>query len=663
MRSRLSIASFVVWFVLSVSLHAQPADWGDVPPRQLEMDTFPADSNASAVILSDVGEVSFDTRGRVVYRRHRRIKILTEGGYDWGTVELTYRAENRMERIEDIDGQTFTRSEDGEVERHELDGDDIFEEDVDGTYERKRFTLPALEPGAVIEYRYRRRSKNPILIPEWSFQTSEPTLWSEYQIEIPNRFRYVRIATGSPDFHIEEHQAVPGPWNQAMHHRWVMTDVPALREEPFMTTPEDYRARMAFQLKSYRTARGTEETFMSSWAELAEELLDRSDFGGQLDAGGDVRTRAELVVGAARDSLAKMKAIYDYVRTKVAWDGTRGFIPDRDVDEVLEAQSGSGPEIALLLVAMLRNVGLEAHPVLVSTRDHGLLQPIYPYLGQFNHVIVYVKTGDTPHLLDATDPYRPYTLLPVPVLNGRGWMVTEDGGAWLRIPRPLYRRRVNVAGTLSADGTIEAEVRTIDTQYSAQERRRSLREKEEEAFVRDVLLDGMGGVSVLSHGIENAASLEESLTSSVTFRAPAYAQAAGDFLYVNPTVLDRTEENPLRAPRRTFPVDLAYPRDLTYALALQLPKGFAVQEMPENVQVQLPDEGGFFQRLLQVRNGLLTLRARWVIAKTRFEPEYYEPLRAFYERVVAAQAEQIVLQRTDESTEATDTASAGGTGQ
>ena len=102
---------------------------------------------------------------------------------------------------------------------------------------------------------------------------------------------------------------------------------------------------------------------MSSWSHLAEELLDRSDFGGQLNSGGDVRTRAELLVGDAQDPMTKMKAIYDYVRTKVEWNGAQGYIPERDVDEVLEAQSGSSPEIALLLVAMMRNVGLDAHPV------------------------------------------------------------------------------------------------------------------------------------------------------------------------------------------------------------------------------------------------------------------------------------------------------------
>lgn len=163
----------------STPLCAQPAEWGDVPRDQLEMTAFPADSNASAVILSDAGRVHFNRQGRLVYERHTRVKILSENGYDWVTVELTYRDEGGMERVRDVEGQTFTPTEDGAVQRHVLDGDDVFDEDVDGTHARKRFTLPALEPGAVIEYRYEIEKRNPILMPEWAFQFDEPTLWSE----------------------------------------------------------------------------------------------------------------------------------------------------------------------------------------------------------------------------------------------------------------------------------------------------------------------------------------------------------------------------------------------------------------------------------------------------------------------------------------------------
>jgi transglutaminase-like putative cysteine protease len=660
MRRSWFLACVLTGLVVPALLHAQPAEWGEVPRQQLEMDTYPADANAAAVILSDVGSVHFDARARIVYERHRRIKILAEGGYDWGTVELAYLAEDRMQRVLDIDGQTFSLSDDGAVERYELDGDDVFEEDVNGVYRRKRFTLPALEPGAVIEYRYEMRSESPLLMPEWLFQTDEPTLWSEFEVEIPNQFHFVHIMHGAPDFHIEEHSEVLGPDGKSQKYRWVMTDVPALREEPFVTTLKNHQARLALQLKSYQF-RGHTKQFMSSWDNLAEELLDRSDFGGQLDSGGDVRTRAELLVRDLQDPVAKIKAIYDYVRTKVEWNGVQGFIPGRAVDDVLEAQSGSHPEITLLLVALLRNVGVEAHPVLLSTRDHGKMQPVYPFLSQFNTTVVYVEVADRAYLLDATDPMRPYDLLPVRALNGAGWMVTEEGGRWLRISPNPYERRVSVVGQLSANGTVEAEVQVIDSDYSALQRRRLFQEHGAQAFIRDVILEDLNDVDIQSHEIQNEAP-EDPLVSRVTMRAPGYAQRAERFLYVNPALLERRRENTLRAPSRSFPVEFAYPRDITFILSLQLPEGYVVDAVPPNVQVQLPEKSGYFQRAIDVANRRLTLQARLLIVETTFEPEAYGALRDFYQRIIAAQAEHIVLKRTNE-TETADDVSAGGTEQ
>lgn len=73
-------------FALSVCLspvkplqaQADPLKWGEVPREDLEMTHFPADSNASAVILADYGKVRFRSNGEVKFERHKRVKILTK---------------------------------------------------------------------------------------------------------------------------------------------------------------------------------------------------------------------------------------------------------------------------------------------------------------------------------------------------------------------------------------------------------------------------------------------------------------------------------------------------------------------------------------------------------------------------------------------------------
>ena len=86
---RVVLIVFVLAGLSAMTLHAQrapgkkpPIKWGDIPQEHLEMDHYAPDTNAAVVILADYGDVYFEGDGEMVFERHRRIKILTEAGYD-----------------------------------------------------------------------------------------------------------------------------------------------------------------------------------------------------------------------------------------------------------------------------------------------------------------------------------------------------------------------------------------------------------------------------------------------------------------------------------------------------------------------------------------------------------------------------------------------------
>jgi hypothetical protein len=63
------------------------------------------------------------------------------------------------------------------------------------------------------------------------------------------------------------------------------------------------------------------------------------------------------------------------------------------------------------------------------------------------------------------------------------------------------------------------------------------------------------------------------------------------------------------------------------------------------VRIRLPDDGAIYQRLLDVQGSLLMGEIQIVVTQTVFEPERYGEIRNFFEQVVAAEAEQVVLKR------------------
>lgn len=642
---------FMLAASFATAVHAQqpPIQWGTVPPGHLEMTEYPPDSNATAVILADYGTVSFNEDYSLAFERHLRIKILSEAGFDRGTVSITYLAEGRSEDVRGVKGQTFYLADGGEMKRHELGSKDIFDEKVDGRHRRIRFTLPALQPGAVIEYRYVLNAKNPFLMPDWVFQSSEPTLWSEFRVEVPPRLQFVKATKGmvKPLF-IEESTPVTRSEGKAMRHRMVMTNLPAIREEPYMTAPSDYRATIQLQLSGYVDPGYGLTKVLHTWDKVAEDLRKIKPFAQFLNPSKAVRAQTGQIVDGSHSLDDRLRVVYDFVRTSIAWSGEMGVIPRQDLNAVLKTKKGSSPEIAILLAAMLREAGLEANPVLVSTRAHGAVMEIYPLLSQFNDVIVAVRVGEWIILLDATNPLRPYDLLAFEVLGTRGWMVGKKENVWIDITSSSrFEKQTYIEAAVEPSGAVMVHLRRTQSGYSALEARADLRDEGEEYFIGKVLLEGKEVNDVEAFQIEGKESAEGALTSTGTVTIPDYAQAVGDLIYLNPKILDRLEKNPFRVPERTFPVDFGFPALESYTLKLAIPAGYLVAELPANLRLRLPGEGGSYIRSVGQEGEHIILQSEFERKKSVFRPTEYRELRAIYERIVTLESEHIVLRRQE----------------
>ncbi len=660
-RSKMSRAvpfGLVISLLFPILLFSQPKPmkWGEVPRADLEMKEFPDDTNATAVILGDYGEVYFDRFFEMVFTRHRRIKILSEAGYEWGSHAIGYFAKERQQRVTDVEGQTFSLAADGSIRIDKLDKKAMFDEDVNGESRRLRFTLSALTRGAVVEYRYTVTSKSAsAYLNDWAFQASEPTRWSEFRAAIPSVMRFVMVKQNMPAMAMEEFTTEGWPptlfgYEHSQFHRmeitrrrWAMQNVPALRDEPFTTTLDDYRAQINFQLAEFDWPWQRPEKIMNTWEKVAEELMDSPGFGGQLGRNGEWRKQAETLSAGLMEPEQKLRAIYDYVRATMKWDGSRGIFAG-DLGKAFQARRGNGAEIALMLTSMLRAAGLEAHPALISTRDHGKIIPLYPLLRQFNAVLTCVQAGEQEYLLDATDPLRPVSLLPVAALTEVGWLVDKKNPRWVEIAsHESFNTHATVSATLAPNGAISGWLQANAGGYNALFNRRALQDKKEDEYIREGWLKSLAGTKLDSFRIGNKDSIHAPLTIQAFFSASEHAQVAGDKIYLNPILWGRREENPFMQPERTFPVDFGYATQQSYTLNLTLPEGCVALELPQNISLSLPNDGGQFRRLAQVEGNHLQLVSQMMIRKPRFAPEEYQALREFYDRLVAAQAETIVL--------------------
>ncbi|MCU7496876.1 MAG: DUF3857 and transglutaminase domain-containing protein [Ignavibacteria bacterium] len=652
------LSAFLLFSFSDSSAQEPPVKWGEIPMADLQMKSFPQDTNATALILCDYGESTFDDDFNIIFKRHLRVKILTAKGYDWGTHSVTILTKEGTESIDDIEGVTYRLDDKGNIVKNEMESDDIFKEKLSDGWTRYRFTLPALQPGCVIEMRYKIISNSIGRMRDWVFQYSEPVRWSEYRMRSPKVIAYSDITLGYEPLTIDDREDVTQYFSgsaaayigQSMvdctQRRWVLKDAPAIREEPFITTTDDYKTRLDVQLAGYAFSGGGSKKVLNDWPTVVKDLMNDNEFYKIIDDTRQVRKLAEKLTAGLQSPEAKMRAIYDWVRTSIVWSGEQRIFAHQEVDDLLDSKKGNNAEISFLLISLLKCAGIEADPVILSTRSNGAVQDVYPIVSQFNYLIVRASVGSRYYLLDATDPYRPMDLLPVKVLNTRGLVIREKNFGWVAVNAD----RVNLGNSfaslsLSSDGSLKGRLEENISPYGSLKLRQKPNDKKDIDIARDEFETDRSGITLDSVLITNKDSLELPLNIKASFSSSSYAQKNGDMIYLNPQILDRLWENPLKTPVRKFPVDYAYKSKHTTVIEINIPEGFEVKEKLKDVSVFGGARALSFTRQTKVEGNKLSLCCTMEIKESQIKPKFYDQLRDFYAAVVSATSEQIVLSR------------------
>ncbi|RZL04859.1 MAG: DUF3857 domain-containing protein, partial [Hymenobacter sp.] len=424
--------------------------FGQPGPEDFNAKNFVGDSAAAAVVLYDNGVARFRLNGlsfQLETERTTRIKILKKAGYDYATVEVPlYHREGDEEKIVALKGFTYNEVG-GKIEKTKLESSNMFSEDRTKNVRVRKFTLPNVREGAVIEYTYSVTSDFFFNFQPWEFQRDIPTRWSEFRATIPEYFDYKMLMQGYQPLVLQTREETgaqytasarveqPGLNGATSHsatetetlqarattYHWAMQDVPALRDEPYMTTIRDYVARIDFQLAGERMPGQPYQNVAGSWEKINSLLRNSTEFGGLLDRAGFLDEALKPLVTQYPDPAARAAAVRELVVKAVKYDGTNRYWATGSLKHSYELHRGTAADVNLLIIAALRQAGLAAEPVLLSTRNHGRVNEQFPLLDQFNYVIGVLPLADNKELLlDATEPLLPCGTLPTRCLNQLG---------------------------------------------------------------------------------------------------------------------------------------------------------------------------------------------------------------------------------------------------
>lgn len=640
-------------------------EFGTLTDSDKSMTSYAAEPEASAVVLFDIGDSYFydtDQGYEIRFTRMRRLKILTRAGIDYATVQIPFFVESpsKKEKVVTIEAYTYTLR-DGLVYKKQLDPATVYEEEINNRWRVKKFVFPDVQAGSIIEYKYVLETPFHFNLPDWEFQSRIPTVYSEYTVSMIPFYEYIYLAQGIVKFDFQKSEvskkqrtwgavtdALGGAAQQSgfhfndMVHTYAMKNIPSFSDESFITSVDDYIMKMDFQLSKLHRPTGGSQNIITTWPELNKALLVHEFFGKYLNSAERLAKKMlEKEVKLAPDlpDDKKCEALVEFTRTHFRWEKQLSYFASKSAREFVEQRHGNIADINLFLTALLRSAGLQADPVIISTRSHGKIKTDYPFGHYFNAVIVLVS-GQRPFLTDATENLLAFDRIPVRAINEKGLIVAEGDARWVNLdPRAPSLEEITIqmnldprASTARVTGKITA-TQYLAYEYKSQFQNDSSRFRkhlEEAHHLRPVQ------TKFLSFD-------QAKLPYVMMFTADMNVEQVRDNLIVQPLLGFPPVKSPFQSEIRTYPVDYVFTRASRIKSSIQIPAGYKVTALPEPLLVE-NDLAQLVLKAVQEENSI-QMQADFMLKKSVYSSSDYGRLRNLYTIMVKGFNTPIVLEK------------------
>jgi hypothetical protein len=636
--------------LLAGAAHAQhriKIDWQPIAPEDLAMKENPAAPGEHAMIL--YREYVLDSWGLSV-SEYVRIKVFTQEGRKWADVQIPHSP--GVWEIKDLRARTILP--DGRVLN--FDGqvfDEVTVKSRGFKVLMRKFSLPDVQPGSIIEYMYRIQYGT-LASPsdDWILQGELFTRLGVFVFRpfpLPGilRWRGRALPTG-----LEPQKQLDGSYRLEIHN------LPGVKNEEFMPPKAVVRARVGFFFSGPQAP--PNEPVGDYWNRLAK--------GWSADFEKFV-SKKKAVEAAARESLhaddspeLKLRELYaraqqirnlDYEPEKTAKELKREErAVNETVDDVLKHGYGTSPQINAVFIALARSAGFESSPAYVGSRDEDFFTPDLRDAQQLDCDIAYIslKSGDL--YLDPGDPYFPYGLLPWFASGVQGVRLKPDGGEIITTTAPLSSDATLVRHAelkLGKDGTVSGTIQVDFTGQRGCARRQEDREKgdlDRRKGLTDQIKSWLPPDSTFEiSGMSGWDTDGTPLHIEGTLEIRSYFAVTGKRLLLPATIFRSLEAHAFQDSARVNQIYFQYPFQEQDDITFQLPAGFAVESLPAGQKT--PKSLVEFDLEATQGEGAIHVHRRLVVDAYSFPVSAYSSLRAFFGTVASADEQQVVLRAVE----------------
>jgi hypothetical protein len=628
------------------------ADWPSIAPGDLSMTGIKEQPGAPAVVL--LREETDDDMNNV-HMVYMRIKILSDAGREHANVELPYS--RRGFTIAGISGRTVHA--DGSAVQFE--GKPFDKTVVKGNGIRmnvKSFTLPDVQVGSIIDYRYSLRYEDHLLLPpEWEVQTD---LFQRHAY-----FKFIPFQNhGSMEVILDHGQFANGiAWTPflgegavpQLHQRpnqtfatvhevgfWVdlsRDNIPAFIEEPFMPPANLMKMRVYFY---YRENLKTDDYWKAQgkfWNKDTESFLGRKR---------GVDEALAKVCSPTDTAEQKVRKIYSFVSSLE----NQEYIPKRTeqeekalelkrnkgAEDVLDHRSGTHDDLNRLFVSLVRAAGIPASLIWVPDRSREIFIRDLLSTSQLDAEVAIVQLNGKDVFLDPGTKFCPYGVVDWRYTGVSGLRQSPKGADIGQTPMPDYAQSVTTRfarATLDEHGILTGTVSLMFKGTAAMHRRQEGgktdaegRKKSLEDGLREIL---PGNSEITLTNAPDWDNTESPLIAQFHVSCP-FAVAAGKRLMLAQHLFQINEKPRFSSAKRSNGVYFHVPWQEADEVHIKVPAGMEVESLAPDDTVKL--EYALYQvRQKQEAADTIFSRRDFIMSQGLFTPDEYKEIKGFFDKV------------------------------
>jgi len=657
-------------------LIAQNYKFGKVSKEELQEKFYEQDSSANAVVLYKNRRTYFkyiQGEGFMVETIiHERIKIYNSEGYNWAAKYISYynpRGED-SEKVSILGAKTYSLTG-GKVQSNKLAKSEIFDEELNQYWSQKKYTMPNITDGCVVEWKYRLTSPYRS-IDKVELQYKIPIKKIECSIEIPEYYHfnvkhtgYIQINSTSTEKYstlsltnknivYETNGSIDRQASSTSYQKVDFTTnitsidnehVPALLEESYINNINNYRAEIYYELSSIKWPEEPIKHYVQSWEDVTRTIRKKYVFGDELTKTSYFKEDLEaIIVNSGGNKNQILVNIFEFVKQKVKWNGVYQKYSYNGVRKAYKEGSGSTADINFILISMLREASINANPVLISTRNHGV--PVFPTIKGFNYVIAAVEIENNMFLLDATEEYSIPNVMPLRNLNGQGRIIRGDKtSSWINLmPTKLSETNSTMNIIIDSDGFVKGMKRTQYTRLNALNyRNKYLKIKDEEILVKTE--EKIGNIEISDYKVTNKDNFYKPVVETYKFTSEDLLSIIDNKIYFKPLLFTATTQNPFKLENRQYPIDFGTPIATKNIVSITIPEGYVIESIPESFSMALPNNYGVYKFRITASGNKISVYSVFKMNTAIYPIDYYPEIKEFYKMIVTKNLEQIVLKK------------------